>query len=366
MPRSEANVSQLVRAPTLVSPAGNLSRIWGLAMGALGSLPVEEIIRSGSIRDVDVLRLRGALQGDGIASADEAELLFRLNEACPLQHPAWADFFVETLTDYVVDQSEPEGYLTTDDAKRLVDRVTSGGRSPRKVELDLVVNVLDKSRWSPVSLSRFALEQVKRAVIDGNGPLRTGQETVRGTIREPEVELVRRILYAFGGDGSVAVTRAEAEVLFDINDAIADPTANPAWADLFVKAITNVVMAASGRSVPTREEALRRDAWLIERGELSPTAVLSAMVRSSLDAVWSAYQDQSPEARALARLEHQRIEIITNEAITEAEAGWLCERIGRDGRLTPNEAALVAYLKQESPAMHPDLQAAVDRLAHAA
>ena len=97
-------------------------------MGALGSLQVEEIIRSGSIRDVDVLRLRSALQGDGIASADEAELLFRLNEACPLQHPAWADFFVETLTDYVVDQSEPEGYLTTDDAKRLVDRVTSGGR----------------------------------------------------------------------------------------------------------------------------------------------------------------------------------------------------------------------------------------------
>ena len=75
----------------------------------------------------------------------------------------------------------------------------------------------------------------------------------------------------------------------------------------------------------------------------------------------------SPRRRGpLARLEHQRIEIITNEAITEAEAGWLCERIGRDGRLTPNEAALVAYLKQESPAMHPDLQAAVDRLAHAA
>src|SRR6478672_2357227 len=136
MPRSEAHVSQLVRAPTLVSPAGHLSRIWGLAMGALGLLAVEEIIRNGSIRDVDVLRLRSALQGDGIASADEAELLFRLNEACPLQHPAWADFFVETLTDYVVDQSEPEGYLTTDDAKRLVDRVTSGGRSPRKVELD--------------------------------------------------------------------------------------------------------------------------------------------------------------------------------------------------------------------------------------
>ncbi len=335
-------------------------------MGVLGSLAIEQIIRTGSIKDVDVLRLRSALHRDGIATSEEAELLFGLNEACPSQHPAWADLFVEMLTDYLVDRSEPEGYLTADDAKRLIDRVTRNGRCPRKVELDLIVNILDTSRWSPVSLSRFALEQVRRAVSHGDGPLRTGHEPVAGSIRESEVELVRRILYAFGGDGSVAVTRAEAEVLFDINDAIADPAANPAWADLFVKAITNVVMAASGRGVPTREEALRRDAWMIERGELSPTALLSAMVRSSLDAVWGAYQEQSLEERALARLEHQRIEIITYEAIAEAEVGWLCGRIGRGGRLTANEAALVAYLNKECPAMHPDLQAAVERLAQAA
>jgi hypothetical protein len=156
-------------------------------------------------------------------------------------------------------------------------------------------------------------------------------------------------------------------VLFDINDAIGDPQANPAWTDLFVKAVTNVVMAASGQAVPTREEALRRDAWLIEgRGELSPLALLSAMVTSSIDAVRATYQEQSSEERALARLERQRIEIITNEEITQAEAAWLSERIGRGGRLTPNEAALVAYLKKESPKIHPDLQAAVERLAQAA
>ncbi|MCZ7596345.1 MAG: hypothetical protein M5U16_16780 [Hyphomicrobium sp.] len=78
------------------------------------------------------------------------------------------------------------------------------------------------------------------------------------------------------------------------------------------------------------------------------------------------YQEQSAEERALARLEQQRIEIITNEEITQAEAAWLCGRIGRDGHLTPNEAALVAYLKKESPKIHPDLQAAVERLARAA
>jgi hypothetical protein len=207
---------------------------------------------------------------------------------------------------------------------------------------------------------------VRRTVVDGDGPLRAGQVVDKGRISEPEVELVRRILYAFGGDGNVAVTRAEAEVLFEINDAIVDTEANTAWTDLFVKAVTNVVMAASGQAVPTREEALRRDAWLMNRDELSPQALIAAMVTSSIDAVRNAYQEQSSEERALARLEHQRIEIITNEVITQAEAGWLSARIGRDGRLTANEAALIAYLKKESPNIHPDLQARVDRLAEAA
>jgi hypothetical protein len=218
-----------------------------------------------------------------------------------------------------------------------------------------------------VSLSRLALEQVKRAVVDGEGPLRSSTPKAAGTIRESEVDLTRRILYAFGGERPVAITRAEAEVLFDINDAISDPQANAAWTDLFVKAVTNVVMAASGQAVPTREEALRRDAWLIEaKGEMSPLALLSAMVSSSLEAVRATYRDQSSEERALVRLEQQRIEIITNEVIAAAEPTWLCERIGRDGHLSPNEAALVGYLKRETPRIHPDLQAAVARLAQAA
>jgi hypothetical protein len=335
-------------------------------MGALRSLPIDEIVRRGSIKDVDVLRLRSCVYKDGIISAEDAEALLQLNEACPIQDASWPEFFIETLTDYVVNQAQPEGYLTAEGAKWLMARLSNNDMIARKSELDLIVSILDKARWSPVSLSRFALLQVRRAVIDGDGPLRAGQVVERGRISAPEVELVRRILYAFGGDGNVAVTRAEAEVLFEINDAIADPQANPAWTDLFVKAITNVVMAASGQAVPTREEAMRRDAWLMDRNDLSPQATIVAMVTSSINAVKGAYQEQTAEERALARLEHQRIEIITNEVITQAEAGWLCERIGRDGRLTANEAALITYLKRESPNIHPDLQARVDRLAQAA
>ncbi len=336
-------------------------------MSALQSLPITEMLQRGSIHDVDVLRLKSAFHSDGLISADEAEALFNLNETCQSQDPSWAEFYIDALTDHLVCQVEPEGYMTAEEGKRLIDRIAPGGIIAGKSNVDLIVNVLDKSRWSPVSLSRLALEQVKRAVVEGDGPLREQHPDQAGSIRECEVELIRRILYAFGGDGHVAITRPEAEVLFDINDAIADPQANAAWTDLFVKAVTNCVMAASGQAMPTREEALHRDAWLMEAtGELSPLALLSAMVSSSIEAVRAAYQEQSAEERALARLEQQRIEIITNEQITQAEAAWLCERIGRDGRLTPNEAALVAYLRKESPKIHPDLQAAVERLAQAA
>jgi hypothetical protein len=336
-------------------------------MSALQSLPITEMLRRCSINEIDVLRLKSAFHNDCLISADEAEALFTLNETCQQQDPAWPEFYIDALTDYLVNQVEPEGYVMAGEAKRLMARIAPDGVVERKSDLDLIVNVLDQSRWSPVSLSRLALLQVKRAVIDGDGPLREAHPGQQGSIRECEVELVRRILYAFGGEGCVAVTRPEAEVLFDINDAIANPQSNAAWTDLFVKAATNVVMAASGQAVPTREEALRRDAWLMEAtGELTPLALLSAMVSSSIDAVRATYQDQSAEERALARLEQQRIEIITNEEVTQADAAWLCERIGRDGRLTPNEAALVAYLKKESPKIHPDLQAAVERLAQAA
>jgi hypothetical protein len=336
-------------------------------MSGLRSLPVDEILSRGSIKEADIARFRRVLYEDGVISPDEAELLFRLNEGCALKDASWADLFIEGITDYIVFQERPQGYVTASNAHWLIDRISKDGKIDSKAELELVVNVLDKARWAPVSLAKFALDQVKYAVISGAGPLRAGKMLAPGCITDGEVDLLRRILYAFGGNGSVAVTRDEADILFDIDDAVENSAPNPAWTDLFVKAVANVIMSASGYSVPTREEALRQEAALDRPDQkTSVLAFLLSMVQSNLEAVKDAYQNQTPEERALARLEHQRIEIITNETISEAEASWLVGRIGRDGQLSPSEHALVAYLRHESPAIHPMLLEAVDRLGHAA
>jgi hypothetical protein len=249
-----------------------------------------------------------------------------------------------------------------------VGRLSRNGKIASKTEIELVLSVLDKSRWAPVSLSKFAIEQIRHAVVTGAGPLRHGKSLPAGRISEAEVDLLRRVLYAFGGNGHVAVTRSEAEVLFDIDEAVSGSLPNAIWTDFFVKAIANVMMSASGYSVPSREEALRQEADLEddEDGRTSILFSLLAMVHANLTSMQDVYRDQTMEERALARLEHQRIEIITNEPIAETDPAWLVGRLGRNGRLTPSEQALISYLNHESPRIHPTLTEAVCRLGQAA
>lgn len=335
-------------------------------MAAIKGVSIDDMLARGSIGEGDVLRLRTALYGAGSISTDDVDGLFRLNTVCRDQARTWPDFFVEAITDYTVEQAEPQGYVTADNARWLIERIGSDGKVCGRTELELLVNIIDRARWSPESLVSYALAQVRDAVVTGTGPLRDGGELKPGIITDGEVELVRRILYAFGGDGNIAITRAEADMLFDINDAASEDTVSPAWTDLFVKAIANVVMATSDYAPPTREEALRREQWLEtdSTGSLSPLALLKGVLQ--LPSLVDSYRRMSREESALARLERQRIELIVNEQITEGEVAWLAERIGRDGKLNPSEVALVAYLERESPAIHPDLKALVDRLSVAA
>ena len=332
-------------------------------MSNLTASVIEEICQRGTLTDADVLRLRRLIYADAAISVTQAEQLFRINSAAKSPPQTWKDFFVEALTDYCVNEAEPRGYITLANGKWVMDTIAKHGKVDGRLELEFIINILEKSRWVPESLVKFALSSVKTAVLTGQGELRAGLDAKTGQITEGEVDLLRRIIYAFGGDGSIAVTRAEAEVLFEINDAVADQTVNPAFTDLFVKAIMNALMAASGYAVPSREEALKAEAFLSSRGDLTIDAIITGMAKTN---ILTLYKEQSAEERALARLERQRIEIITNEEVTQGEVDWLVERLSRDGKLTPNEQALVAVLKRENPKINPSFGPALQRLRKAA
>jgi hypothetical protein len=320
-------------------------------MSLLASVSVADIRARGTITEADVANFRRAFYADGVIDETEAQALCDLHHMPGEKVATWTDCYVEMLTDYLVQQAKPEGYLTLAQAEWLVGQIAPQGAIESRAELELLINVLDKARWSPQSLVAFTLDQIRHAVVENAGPLRVGRSLAAGTIDETEVELIKRVLYAYGGDGNIAITRPEAELLFEIDTATQTGVNAESWPDLFVKAIANCVMSSSGYGPPSREQALAREAWLQRRGE------------ATLSGIFAAYRAQSPEQRAIASLERQKTEIVTEEEVSVAHAQWLAERIGRDGNISKNEQALIDLLVAESPELAPEFEILANRIA---
>lgn len=315
---------------------------------------VQSILARGAITADDVLTLRKRVFWKGVVTQADAELAFMLNDR--LHHnadAAWHGFFVEALTDHVVTQAQPAGYVSDENAAWLMERIGRSGHVDTPCELELLIKVLERSQQSPLALVRFALEQVKIGVVTGEGAVGARRLAAAGAVEDHETELVRRILYAFGGDGNIAVTKPEAEILFDINDATDHRLNHPSWSDLYVKALANFLMAASGYQVPSRQEALRREAWL-DAPSGGVAAFMGSMVSGGLDGVWKAYRE--PAATGAA-------ERWSTPRATDHEVMWAASRIGRSGRLHDNEMALINFLKSHDAHLHPRLVPVLDRVA---
>jgi hypothetical protein len=326
---------------------------------------IGDICQRGSVKDADVARLRRAFARESCLSANDVEALFRIQDACPVQDPAWAEFFIETVTDYIVHETEPSGYLTYEQAAWLIARISSNGRVRAKTEFDLLLSVLQKSRWAPLSLVQFALGQVRDAVVAGTGPLRAGGVLEPGRITAAEVERTRSILCAYGADGPVAITRTEAEILFAINTAVCSAESSvladeSGWSDLFIKAIASAVMAASGYAVPSRNDIFQRTTDALDRGGGPGREWGSGPGGRGPRGLFGSYRSQSPEERALQSLERQRVEIITGEPVPEVDARWLAERLGSLGPVGRNEQMLLMAFKHAGTALDAELQSVVD------
>jgi hypothetical protein len=100
-----------------------------------------------------------------------------------------------------------------------------------------------------------ALAQVLNGVITGEGPTTRGRVHFSRTLDHQDALLCERILLAAGRDGA-AVSRAEADMLFDIDAAATERTDQGRFDDLFAKAVAHHVLSATGRAVPPRDVAL--------------------------------------------------------------------------------------------------------------
>lgn len=327
------------------------------------SAPVAGLTSKSRIVAEDVAMLRHEVFGDGVVTRGEAEALFALDATARDKCREWPPFFVEAVTDYIVHQEKPAGYISQDNADWLIRTISRDGMVDSRTELELLVHVLEEAKSSPDRLCVYALEQVAHAVIDGKGPLMLGGALVPGLIAKAEVELLRRILHAHGGDGNIAITRAEAEVLFRINERTAQANNDPSWNDLFVKAIANFVMCSAGYEAPTRDVALRRDQFF-ENSEPEIGGFFSRMVSGGLAGIMEAYNSPG-DIEADWEAKNRATEALARraETVDAGEARWLVENIGAGRPLYENERALLTLIKHASPEIHSALKPLLDKVA---
>lgn len=307
---------------------------------------LSKIAATGHIGPEDTLAIRRIVYPDGVIGPDEAEWLFALNAAATSQDKSWHILFVEALTDYAVHQMQPDGYVTPENASWLMDHISHDGHIETHTELKLLVNILEEAKSAPAELSVYAMAEIKRAILD------------QGRVSAEDAALLRRVLYATGGQQNIAINRAEAEVLFDIHDEVHSAENDASWHDLFVKAVANHIMFASGYAVPHREEALRREAWL-DTPQANVSGFFARMAGGLKDVIGLYTAPDAAEQRETSR----RIDISVAERVSEDEATWLASRILKSGKVEGPEAALLAFIRDESPDIHPALKQVLDKVA---
>ncbi len=166
-------------------------------------------------------------------------------------------------------------------------------------ELRLLLNLIFRSNGCSERFRSFVLKAVEHSVLSSDHALFGYADRRAGAIDKADVEVIRRLIYGSGSQKGMAISRAEAEFLFALNHATAGADNDPAWRDLFVKAITMHIL--HGGNSPDR--------------------------------------------------------------VDEQEAVWLSGQIAGERNDRANERALLAYLKQEAASLHPLLDPLYQRLA---
>ena len=120
------------------------------------------------------------------------------------------------------------------------------------------IGALEPSRISCRDTAALALTVVRDGVITGEGPTTRGRVHFSRALDADDAAWCARILTATAVEHQ-PVSRAEAEALFEINDAAAERSDEGVFDDLLAKAVVHHAASASGLAVPPRTVALSPD-----------------------------------------------------------------------------------------------------------
>lgn len=304
-----------------------------------------KVAELGRVSEEEARRIVNEVYDDGVVSRAEADTLFDLNDRLSGADPLWDARFGEAIKDYLLTVEAPIGWVSEEECAWLIERIKRDGDTRIATEVDLLLEVLRYADGAPAKLGLFALEACCTLAAE------------QGQVLTDDVERIRRALYAPAGDGAVWVTKAEATVLFKLNDQVAHARNDKAWNELFARAIANHLMACAHPDAQSEADAFAREKWLESKSH-GVGGFFGAAVSSLTDGSWFSkvtYDvDKAAQARRAAKAAAER----AASEIDADETDWLVKRLGWDKTVSPAERALIDFLKEEAPGFTSGIAAA--------
>jgi hypothetical protein len=319
--------------------------------------------KTGGVDPAAAMQVRKAIYAHDVLTPSDMDLVFDVaRRAGRNPCPEWTSIFCEALADFVVHQNAPRDYIPQAKADWLTAKLADSGGIASKTEFAMLIDVMTHALGVPTSLSTFALREIKTAIINGRRDAFTSEDHAAGVVTNADVEALRAVLYAATTGTPGHVTQEEAEVLFEIAHATAHAKVDPAFDELFARAVGNYLMAINFHTVDATE-ALHREKWLDEEESLSGfmSRILHRAPRASsfnmLNSPREAFEEDMAKREADDRALRHYSELVTN-----AEADWVMAHLTRDGELTSAEKRLLQFLGAEAPAIPPPLRALIDKV----
>ena len=304
----------------------------------------EQVKSDGFVSSEEILTLRQLGWGDGKIYREEAEAIFAINNDIRDPSNEWVDFFVEALSEFVLNGTEPRGDCDDTEARWLIKAIDHDGVLESMAELELLVRVIEKAVNVPELLKHYALKQIEQEVMTGVGPTRCGGVLCDASISAAECTFIRRIIFASGGHGPAAVSRYDAEMLFRLKDATLNHDNAAEWADLFVDGVANYLQGffhANAQLDHARQQELES---FIADNKANVGRFFGQMAKEMPQVrnhFGKAFGKKSQRGGFQARM-------VEGELVTEAEARWLDEMIEADGMVDDLERVLLERIKQSA------------------
>jgi len=298
----------------------------------------------GTISAEEVLSLRRVAWPDGVIDPAEAEAILVVNDHVADKSAEWTQFLCEAIVEFVVNGRQPKGYVDDATAQWLIERLDHDGRLDSVTELELIVRVLEKAFNAPDLLKRYVLDHIERAVLSNEGPTRADDIPPPGAISDAECRLLRRVIFASGGDGPARVSQAEAEMLFRLKDATLGSANGPEWERLFVQGVGNYLQGWQGAATLSRERAGELESFMNDRtsrvgkffGRMAK--VNAGTFAGAVHAVTLGRDGPRRDIAGEARAAHE---------VTNAETLWLNARIDADDKVDALEQTLLDFIAEE-------------------